>query len=76
MKTARFLLACAAASVLAACGSDTITAPAAAPARAHADGSTSGTSSTGCVTTLVMNPDGTYSVQCVYDSNGQLGTGY
>jgi cytochrome oxidase Cu insertion factor (SCO1/SenC/PrrC family) len=70
MKIARFLLACAAASVLAACGSQTITSPAAAPARPHADGITSG-----CIKVTVTNPDGTTSEKCVSDSNGQLGSG-
>jgi hypothetical protein len=69
MKTARFLLACVAVSVLAACGSQTITAPAAAPARPHADEAS-------CVKILVVNQDGTTSEKCVLDGNsGMMGSG-
>jgi hypothetical protein len=86
MKTARFLLACAVASVLAACGTDTITAPA-APSRAQPrfDGSQIGTgSSTGspttpdgsCVLVTVTNPDGTTSQVCATNGvTSQIGTG-
>jgi uncharacterized lipoprotein YajG len=70
MKTARFLLACAAVSVLAACGSQTITSPA-APTRPNADN----TSTTNCIKITVQNPDGTSSEQCATDNNGQLGSG-
>ena len=79
MKTARFLLACAVASVLAACGSETITAPVVPPARPHSaiapDSETSGSVTGGCTLVIVVNPDGSTSEQCVYDSNGQIGTG-
>jgi uncharacterized lipoprotein YajG len=70
MKTARFLLACAAVSVLAACGSQTITAPA-APTRPNADN----TSTTNCVKIIVHNADGSTTEQCATDNNGQLGSG-
>lgn len=85
MKTARFLLACALVSALAACGSQGITAPdAATPARPHFDEDpivgggeptqdTSG-GQTNCV--VVVNPDGSVSTVCQSTSrNGQLGTG-
>lgn len=73
MKTARFLLACAVASVLAACGTDPITAPAAdahrvAPRAPAAD-------ATACVKTTVVNPDGTTTEVCVEDRSSQMGTG-
>jgi uncharacterized lipoprotein YajG len=69
MKTARFLLACAAVSVLAACGSQTITAPV-EPTRPHADEST-------CVKITVLNADGTTSEVCASTSNngGFIGSG-
>ena len=80
MKTARFVLALAAASVLAACGTDTITSPSsAAPRHPRADvtpGDTTGTGQSGsgtCVTTL--NADGTSSTTCVDRINGQFGSG-
>ncbi|HEY0038503.1 MAG TPA: hypothetical protein VGB66_17525 [Longimicrobium sp.] len=90
MKTARFLLACVAVSLLAACSPDGITAPAtpAAPARPNFDedvgpgsdegGSTTDTSGTGtsnCILIVVVNPDGSTSRQCQVNANGQLGTG-
>jgi hypothetical protein len=87
MKTARFLLACAVVSVLAACGTDTITAPAApaAGAKPRFDSSQMGTgtatdsapsvSTTSCIPVVVTSPDGTTSVQCQVDSNSQMGTG-
>ena len=80
MKTARFLLACAAASVLAACGSDTITSPATTtPARPHADiapgDSGESQSSTGCIKIIVINADGTTSEQCLYEGSGMIGSG-
>lgn len=88
MKTARFLLACVAASLLAACSADTITAPA-TPARPSFDegvGDGSGgdggetidnSGGTGnCMLVVVVNPDGSISTVCqVYTANGQLGTG-
>jgi hypothetical protein len=87
MKTARFLLACVAASLLAACSADGITAPA-APARPHFDedtgigtgdgSSTSDASSTGtanCIRVIVVNPDGSISMVCQVTANGQMGTG-
>ena len=68
MKTARFLLACAAVSVLAACGSQTITAPV-EPTRPHADETT-------CVKVTVLYPDGTTGEVCAsISNNGQLGSG-
>jgi hypothetical protein len=89
MKTARFLLACVAASLLAACSADGITAPAtpAAPSRPAfdedvgpgGDDSTSdvpGIGSGSCVLIVVVNPDGSTSAQCqVNAASGQFGTG-
>lgn len=90
MKTARFLLACVAASLLAACSADGITAPAtpATPSRpafdegvgSGDDGGTS-TSDTGfggtanCVPIVVVKADGSISTQCYVTANGQLGSG-
>jgi hypothetical protein len=86
MKTARFLLACVAASLLAACSSDSITAPA-TPARPHFDesvgpgddggvtGDTHGTGTGNCILIIVVNPDGSVSTQCQVIANGQFGTG-
>jgi hypothetical protein len=87
MKTARFLLACVAVSLLAACSPDSITAPA-APARPNFDedvgpgsdegGSTINTSGSGtsnCILVVVVNPDGSTSMQCQVIANGQLGSG-
>ncbi|HSU14480.1 hypothetical protein [Longimicrobium sp.] len=69
MKTARFLLACAAVSVLAACGSQTITAPVEPPARPHAD-------EAACVKVTVLNPDGTTTEVCASTNNsGMMGSG-
>jgi len=73
MKTARFLLACAVASVLAACGTESITAPGAdshraAPRSPSADATT-------CVKKTVVNSDGTTSEVCVEDRNSQMGSG-
>lgn len=73
MKTARFLLACAVASVLAACGSDPITAPAtdrAAPRSPAAD-------QTACVTTTIQKADGSTVEVCAESVAGgsQMGTG-
>ena len=86
MKTARFLLACALVSALAACGSQGITAPdAVAPARPHFDqdpvaGGGDGEPNqdvsggqTNCV--VVVNSDGSVSTVCQNNRNGQLGTG-
>jgi hypothetical protein len=87
MKTARFLLACAVASVLAACGTDTITAPAAPSRAAHPrfdSGSQIGTGSStsnptapdgSCVPVTVVNPDGTTSQICGSGVTSQIGTG-
>ena len=90
MKTARFLLACVAASLLAACSADSITAPAspATPARPQYDedvgpGSDDGgyiteKSSTGtanCILIIVVNPDGSISTVCQVNANGQMGSG-
>ncbi|HYH82852.1 MAG TPA: hypothetical protein VEX86_23870 [Longimicrobium sp.] len=76
MKTARFLLACAVASVLAACGTDTITAPAtdsprAAPRSPAADESVSGV----CVKVTIFNSDGSTAEVCVENNNSQIGSG-
>jgi len=73
MKTARFILACAAASVLAACGTDPITAPA-TDARRAAPNAPAGDAV--CVKTVVVHPDGTTSEVCVYNSGSQIGSGY
>lgn len=88
MKTARFLLACAAASVLAACGNDAITAPAspAAPLHPRLDsGSQMGSgnivdpnlpnATSVCVT--ILNQDGTVSTHCESSvtSGSQMGSG-
>jgi hypothetical protein len=90
MKTARFLLACVAASLLAACNSDSITAPAvpATPAHPHFDADaapgsddggyntdTSGTGTGNCIRIIVVNPDGSVTTQCQVTANGQLGSG-
>jgi hypothetical protein len=90
MKTARFLLACVAVSLLAACSPDGITAPAstATPARPQYDedvapgvddgSSTTEKSATGtanCILVIVVNPDGSTSTVCHVVANGQLGTG-
>jgi len=89
MKTARFLLACALVSVLAACGSQGITAPDTArpPRPAHDDGvgggddptigEIGGSGETHCVPVIVINPDGTTSTVCQTNNNagGMLGTG-
>ena len=87
MKTARFLLACVAASLLAACSADSITAPA-TPARPQYDadvgpgsddgGYTTEKSSTGtanCILVIVVNPDGSISTVCQVTANGQMGSG-
>ena len=90
MKTARFLLACVAASLLAACSADGITAPAtpATPSRPAFDedvgpGDDGGTSTsdtglggpTNCVLIVVVNVDGSISAKCHVNANGQLGSG-
>ena len=70
MKTARFLLACAVASVLAACGSDPITAPAAAPKSPAAD-------EVACTKTTVVTASGTTMEVCAETATGsQMGSGY
>jgi hypothetical protein len=73
MKTARFLLAFAVASVLAACGTDPITAPAtdrAAPRSPAAD-------ETACVKTSVVTSDGTTVEVCAESATGsQMGSGH
>jgi hypothetical protein len=89
MKTARFLLACVAASLLAACGADSITAPAtpASPAHPHFDEDvgpgtgggdsvdTWGSGPTNCVLMTVVNADGSVTMQCQVASSTQMGTG-
>ena len=84
MKTARFLLACVAASLLAACSADSITAPA-TPARPSFDESVGpsnggegidGTGSASGNCTIVVHPDGSITTQCLtYSSTGQFGSG-
>ena len=88
MKTARFLLACVAASLLAACSPDGITAPA-APARPQYDedvapsvddggGSVtdmSGLGTVNCILIIVVNPDGSITTMCQVNASGQFGTG-
>ena len=82
MKTARFVLALAAASVLAACGSDTITSPSsAAPRHPRADvtpGDTTGSGQSGgtCTPILRINADGSTSTTCAESYSGQFGSGY
>jgi len=86
MRSARFFLACAAVSLLAACGTDPV-APA-APEAPHAPrldtssgtpdgGQTNSTSTSGCSGTVqvVTNPDGSTTLQCVVDENKQNGSG-
>src|SRR4051812_16135331 len=74
MKTARFLLACALVSLLAACGGKGITAPdSAAPGRPHFDEDPSlgggqstqdtGSGSGNCIIIIVVNPDGSITQQ-------------
>ena len=86
MKTARFLLACALVSVLAACGGQGITAPdPAAPGRPSFDEAPSvgggestqdtGNGSTNCIMVVVVNTDGSISTQCQVNANGQIGSG-
>lgn len=86
MKTARFLLACALVSLLAACGGQGITAPdSTAPARPHfdidppsGDGGASQDAATGptnCIVVVVVNQDGTVTTQCQVNANGQFGSG-
>jgi len=70
MKTARFLLACAVASVLAACGSDPITAPATDAHRAAPR-----VNDNTCVKVTVVNADGTTSERCADSTGSQMGTG-
>jgi len=81
MKTARFVLALAAASVLAACGSDAITSPSsAAPRHPRADVTPGDTTGSGqsvatCITTT--NPDGSTTSTCnASDNSIQIGTGH
>ena len=87
MKTARFLLACVAASLLAACGSDTITAPATptTPARPHFDEdvgpgggdaiTTYGSDPTNCMLVYVVKADGSLAMQCQVTATSQMGSG-
>jgi hypothetical protein len=77
-------------SLLAACSPDSITAPAtpATPVRPNFDedvgpgsdegGSTINTSGSGtsnCILVVVVNPDGSTSMQCQVIANGQFGSG-
>ena len=89
MKTARFLLACVAASLLAACGTDSITAPVApaTPARPNFDESVGpgeeggdsvdayGSGSTDCVLVVVVGLDGSITLQCQVNASSQFGSG-
>jgi hypothetical protein len=89
MKTARFLLACALVSFLAACGGQGITAPdTAAPTRPHFDedpgvgdggggtiDETGGNGPTNCILVIIVNADGTTSTVCQVNANGQIGSG-
>ena len=86
MKTARFLLACVAASLLAACSADSITAPATPTRPSFDEGVGSGNGGEGidgtgggpgnCIPVVVVNPDGSISTQCLtYSSGGQFGSG-
>ncbi|HEV7586709.1 MAG TPA: hypothetical protein VGO40_01170 [Longimicrobium sp.] len=88
MKTARFLLACVAASLLAACSADGITAPA-TPSRPAFDGIVAPAGDEGgiyidtglggtanCILVVVVNPDGSTTTVCqATAASGQLGTG-
>ena len=86
MKTARFLLACVAASLLAACSPDGITAPA-APARPQYDEDVApsvddgvsatdiGIGTANCILVIVVNPDGSITALCQVVANGQMGSG-
>jgi hypothetical protein len=73
MKTARFLLACAVASVLAACGTDPITAPAADAHRAAPQSPSA--DATSCVKKTIVNADGITVEVCVEDRSSQMGSG-
>jgi hypothetical protein len=75
MKTARFLLACAVASVLAACGTDPITAPAADAHRAAPRSPAADQTSTTCVKTTVVSSNGSTVEVCVEDRSSQMGSG-
>jgi hypothetical protein len=86
MRSARLLLACAAVSVLAACGTDPITAPI-APQGPHFDTGTTAPSNTSqtsglpgssqCSGTLMMvtQPDGSVTMECVEDEKQQGSAG-
>lgn len=69
MRQARMFLACLAASVLAACSTDPITAPDALPPEAPQR-----TVSDNCSGTLVtvVKSDGTVTTECVVDTRGPL----
>ena len=86
MRSARLFLACAVVSVLAACGTDPITAPAAPQGPRFDTGVTSpsdssqtsgllGTSECSGTLMLVTQPDGTVTLECVTDESKQTGSG-
>jgi len=73
MKTARFLLACAVASVLAACGTQSITSPdARTPKTPKADETIT---SVPCVMKTIVLSDGSTVEVCVSEGSSQMGTG-
>jgi hypothetical protein len=71
MRQARMFLACLAASVLAACSTDPITAPDALPPEAPHQNTVS---CDGSLVTVVRS-DGTVVLECVVDTRGQFGSG-
>jgi len=86
MRFARLLLACAAVSVLAACGTDPLTAPVAPQGPRFDTGTTTpsdtsqinglpGTSTCSGTLMLVTQPDGSTTLECV-SAEKQNGAGY
>lgn len=67
MKNARLLLACAAASVLAACGSQPLAPPA---SRADDESLAPPACDSGSVLVFVTRPDGTVSAECRQNGSG------
>jgi hypothetical protein len=75
MRSARFILACAAVSALAACGTDTITAPQKATAPRSTDTQAgSGQSVCSGTWTQVVSADGSITLVC-NDGRTQAGSG-